>query len=216
MSSPGSASAPTLVFIGDSITEAGRDRSNPDDVGHGWVRFVATALADAAVPPQVVNRGIGGNRVSDLGPRWSADCIDLAPALVTVQIGVNDTWRRYDGGEVSEIVGFTDAYRELLERVRDDTDAGLVLVEPFFLPMGSITEEWHEDLDPRVDAVGALAERFGARCVPLSAVLTAAGERAGSAIWTTDGVHPTAAGHALIAAEWLAATAYAEPATPAG
>ncbi|MNL54985.1 hypothetical protein D3C87_1783620 [compost metagenome] len=53
--------------------------------------------------------------------------------------------------------------------------------------------------------VRALAEEFGALHVPLQAAFDAAASRADAAYWLWDGVHPTHAGHDLIANEWLSA-----------
>ena len=200
-------SAPTLLFIGDSITEAGRDHADQDDLGRGWVSVVDQLLrAESGPARRLVNLGIGGNRLQDLAARWQRDCLDLRPAVVTIQIGINDTWRRFDGNEPSELDRFVDGYRELLRQFEGLVGSRIVLVEPFCLPTGVVTPAWREDLDPRIAAVVGLAEEFDAARVPLDRAMADAAARADPAAWTTDGVHPTPAGHALIAGEWLAAT----------
>ena len=40
-----------------------------------------------------INRGISGNRVRDLRARWQEDCIDLKPDILSILIGINDSWR---------------------------------------------------------------------------------------------------------------------------
>jgi lysophospholipase L1-like esterase len=199
----------TVLFVGDSITDEGRDRADPHSLGHGWVALTAAALRDRAPDgaPSVLNRGVGGDRVADLAARWQRDCLDLAPDLVSVLIGVNDTWRRYDSGDPVDAAVFGRGLRSLLTRLADTCDARLVLVEPFLLPMGEVQESWREDLDPKTDQIRALAEEFKAVLVPLDRAMREAAARSGPDAWTSDGVHPTAAGDALISAEWLAAVA---------
>jgi len=64
---------------------------------------------------------------------------------------------------------------------------------------------WREDLDPKIETVRSLATEFGALHVPLDALLAEACAGRPAREWAADGVHPTAAGHALIARAWLAA-----------
>ncbi|WP_433892662.1 SGNH/GDSL hydrolase family protein [Streptomyces sp. CA-111067] len=197
----------TLLFIGDSITDEGRDHADPGSLGDGWVAMTAGVLRGRREGRglTVVNRGIGGNRVVDLAGRWQHDCLDLAPDVVSVLIGVNETWRRYDSDDPTDVRTFASRLRGLLRQVADSCGSRLVLAEPFLLPMGEVAQSWREDLDPKRDAVRDLAEEFGARLVPLDRAMREAAARSGPETWSTDGIHPTPAGDALIAAEWLAA-----------
>ena len=73
-----------LLFIGDSITDVGRNRNNPDSLGKGYVALIAKALADRddSERYQLINRGISGNRILDIAERWHADCVSLEPDVV--------------------------------------------------------------------------------------------------------------------------------------
>ncbi len=87
-----------VLLQGDSITGGGRNYADGNDLGTGYAMLVA-AWFSAAYPEQrvrFINRGMGGNRVCDLKARWQRDCLDRRPAWVSILIGVNDTWRRYD------------------------------------------------------------------------------------------------------------------------
>ena len=190
-----------LVFAGDSVTDCGR-REDAARMGDGYVRVLAESapLANTAV----VNRGVGGDRVEDLGRRWTADVLAEAPHAVSVMIGINDTWRRYDSGQDTDQVTYLARYRALLERLAPDTS--VILMEPFLLPVTAEQQAWREDLDPKIAAVRRLAKEFGAVLVRTDEVLNslvAAGTAPEALAY--DGVHPTAQGHIAIANAWLEA-----------
>jgi len=196
-----------VVFQGDSITDAGRNRQLPRDLGRGYA-MMAAAWFSAAYPERNVtfyNRGISGNRVKDLEQRWDADCLDLGPTWVSILIGINDCWRRYDSNDPTSVEAFAAGYRRILERTRERTGARLILLEPFVLPVPEDRKAWREDLDPKIHAVRELAREFGALYVPLDGLFAAASTRREPAFWAHDGVHPSPAGHALIARAWLEA-----------
>lgn len=195
-----------VLFQGDSITDAGRSREDDNILGYGYPNFV-TAWLWASYPElnlRFVNRGISGNRVVDLEGRWTRDCVDLKPDWVSIMIGINDTWRRYDSNVVSPISDFDSCYRRILDRVKSETEAGLIILEPFVLHTPG-RKEWREDLDPRIDAVKKIAADYSAIYISLDEIFTQACKNQGPAFWAADGVHPTQAGHALIAQSWIKA-----------
>jgi len=194
--------AQNLVFIGDSITEDGRRIDDPYDLGVGYVARVARRRAEAGFDDRVVNTGIGGNRAVDLVARFDRDCLAHDPDVVSIHVGINDTWRRYDGGEATSTEAFEASYRDLVTRA---TDAGarLVLIEPFLLALTPEQSAWREDLNPKIEVVRSLAREFDAQLVEADVAFTRAGyerDRAGL-LW--DGVHPTDAGRELLARTWF-------------
>ncbi|MCC9196523.1 SGNH/GDSL hydrolase family protein [Arthrobacter sp. zg-Y820] len=189
-----------IVFAGDSVTDCDRLAGVGGGLGDGYVRLLAesASLAGAAV----VNRGVGGDRIEDLARRWDAEVLAETPQVVSVMIGINDTWRRYDAGQKTDEATFLARYRALLERLAPD--AVVVLMEPFLLPVTAEQQTWRQDLDPKIAAVRRLAKEFGAVLVRTDEVLNslvAAGAAPESL--ADDGVHPTAQGHAAIAEAWL-------------
>ena len=110
-----------------------------------------------------MNRGISGNRVVDLNARWQEDCLDLKPDWVSIYIGINDTWRRYDSGDPTSTEDYKAGYRKLIERTKGALDAKLILVEPFVPPHPEDRRVWREDLDPKITAVRELAVEYGRR-----------------------------------------------------
>lgn len=195
-----------LLFIGDSITDCGR-REDPESIGGGYVRLVRDWLAarDPSAAPIVINRGIGGNKVTDLKKRWERDVIDEAPDVVSVMIGINDVWHGLvSDREGVDIETFIATYREILMELRARRPAcRLVLCEPTIISPPA-PREGNERLVPYVGAVNQLAQDFLADAVvPLHDRFRAAERNRADIAWTTDGVHPTSSGHALIARAWL-------------
>ncbi|MEK3723926.1 SGNH/GDSL hydrolase family protein [Paenibacillus sp. FSL H8-0034] len=194
-----------VLFQGDSITDAGRNRDKSDDLGKGYALMAAAQFSTLYPEKQAtfINRGISGNRVVDLQQRWQQDCIDLKPNVVSIYIGINDTWRRYDRNDPTSTEQFAEGYRKLLTETVAATGARLVLIEPFLLPVPEDRKRWREDLDPKITVVRELAVDFGARLVCLDGLFAQASTRAAAAFWAPDGVHPSPGGHALIAKAWL-------------
>lgn len=196
----------TILFQGDSITDCGRRRDDGNSLGGGYA-FMAASWCQATHPGmelRFVNRGISGNRAKDLKARWQEDCLDLKPTWVSILIGVNDCWRRYDRNDPTSVEGFAADYRAILVRCRDELGARLILCEPFLLEVPKV-HGWREDLGPKIDAVRALAREFHAVYVPFDGIFAAASTRRDPAFWAGDGVHPSNAGHALMAQSWLRA-----------
>ncbi|MFE9692130.1 SGNH/GDSL hydrolase family protein [Micromonospora sp. NPDC005806] len=193
-----------VLFIGDSITDAGRDRSCGADLGTGYA-MMAGAWFTARHPGHratFLNRGVSGDRVRDLRARWEQDCLALAPQVVSVLIGINDTWQRYTRDDPTNAADFARDYRHILEGTHR-LGARLVLVEPFLVPLDDEQRGWRADLDPKVEVVRKLAAEFDATLVAVDDLFQAA--EVDDRVWTRDGVHPTPFGHALIAQAWLRA-----------
>jgi lysophospholipase L1-like esterase len=197
-----------IVFIGDSITDAGR-REDPDHLGHGYVRLVRDSLAARGDLRPVINTGISGNRAVDLRARWEQDALAHDPELLSVYVGINDTWRRYDANAPTSAEAFESTYRSLLTEAQERLAPRMILVEPFVLPVTAEQARWGvEDLDAKRAVVVRLAGEFGAAFVPLQSLLSdAAAQGDGNAALAADGVHPTPLGSELIAGAWLNAEA---------
>jgi len=198
-----------VLLTGDSVTDWGRDRDDPTSLGHGYAAIVA-ALAGARRPDlglTFLNRGVGGDTSAMLRARWERDALDLAPTVVSVLVGINDTWRRYDSGTPTSVDAYEENLRAVLDAVRDRLGARLVLVEPFLVPVDAAQHTWREDLDPRIAVVRRLAAEHAADhravLVPADGLFAAAAVRTGPGHWVSDGVHPTAAGFGLLAEAWL-------------
>jgi len=195
----------TILFQGDSITDVGRNRDDIMNLGMGYPMMVHSWLA--AMHPEkkvrIINKGIGGDKTGMLLGRWQEDALDLKPDVISILIGINDTWRRYDSNDPTSVETFESNYRKILEMTRNETDALVVLMEPFVLPVPEDRNTWREDLDPKIQVVRKLAREFGTLFVPLDGIFAAASMLRDPGFWAPDGVHPSNPGHALIARSWL-------------
>ena len=150
-----------------------------------------------------LNRGIAGDRTLDLINRWDGDCIALKPGVLSILIGINNTWRRYDSNDPTGADQFEAEYRALLELIREELDARIILCEPFLLHVSEDVVRMREDLDPKIEVVHNLAKEYKTILIPLDKIFKEACSRQIPAYWAPDGVHPSLAGQALIAQTWL-------------
>ena len=199
------------LFQGDSITDCHRDRSvaGPNEaagLGTGYPLLVASRLLseNPASGLRVLNRGISGNTVPDLDARWQADALDLAPDVLSILIGVNDIWHKLNGTFQGTVESYEAGYDALLARTRQALPrVRLVVLEPFVLRTGAVTDAWFPEFDQRRAAAARVAQRVGATFLRLHAMFERLATQAPPAYWAADGVHPTVAGHGAIARAWL-------------
>lgn len=195
----------TVLFQGDSVTDCCRDKENPDDLGFGYAVMVASEFSARNPKRNVkfINRGVGGARIRDLRSWWQEHCIDLKPDLVSILIGINDTWRRFDENSITTPEEYERDYRFLLNEIKTKLpDTKIVLMDPFFLPIGD-KEGWREDLNPRIEIVRSLAREFNATYIPLDGLFAAEYIKSYPEKYSQDGVHPNGTGHAFIADKFM-------------
>jgi lysophospholipase L1-like esterase len=201
----------TLLFQGDSITDAGRNRSaaapnQADALGLGYPLRVASALLEEHPERELhcFNRGVSGNTVPDLDRRWQSDTLDLEPDILSILIGVNDYWHTLNRSYHGTVEDYETGYTALLKRTKAALPAvRLVVLEPFVLRCGAVTDAWIPEFNARRAAAQRVAHRTGATFVALQDMFDQLSRRAPPAYWAADGVHPTVAGHGAIAQLWL-------------
>lgn len=198
-----------ILFIGDSVTDAGRNRLKSKDLGKGYPKMVAEMLQSLYPELQLtfLNRGISGNKVDDLEKRWQKDCIDLEPDIVSILIGINDTWHRIgqrNFGTDATFRQFENIYRTILRQVSEQTNAKIVIMEPFLLHYPENRKDWRIDFNPRREIIAKLANEFAVHYIRLDEILNEQAKRTGEQFLTgDDGIHPTLAGHRTIAKAWI-------------
>lgn len=195
----------TFLFQGDSITDAGRSRENDAQRGVGYPNLAAAELLlDYPGEFKVINRGIGGNRVVDLYARIKCDFINLHPDYLSILIGVNDVWHEFaESPNGVDDAKFRKIYAMLIEEIREALpEVKIYILEPFVLKGKGTEAHWPEfDKEVRLRAASAkwIAERYNLPFIPLQERFDALCEKCAPDYWLVDGVHPTAAGHEVIA-----------------
>lgn len=202
----------TVLFQGDSITDAGRDKekqsaNDSGSFGRGYALMAGASLLNklASKNLTIYNRGISGNKVYQLRDRWDVDCLDLKPDVLSILIGVNDYWHKRNEKYNGTPEVYLNDYRALLERTKAALpDVTLVICEPFSITGGSaIGDGWQEEFKPYRKVAKQLSSEFDTLFVPYHKIFKKAIEHAPAAYWSGDGVHPSMAGSQLMASAWL-------------
>ncbi len=200
-----------VLFQGDSITDGGRGRSlDPNHIlGHSYAFLVAARCAATFPSMQVrfFNRGTSGDRINRLHDRRQEDIIQLRPNLLSILIGVNDSISAVKSlAEACSAADFGKQYEELLMEVLQLLPTvRLVLCEPFFVRASARenVEEMDTAVKERAAITAALAHRYNATFVRFQQTFDTALSTAPADYWVWDGIHPTYAGHQLMADEWV-------------
>ncbi len=196
----------TFLFLGDSVTNSGRDYDNDNDLGCGYVNIIASRLGfERPGELKFVNKGVDGDTSACLYARKYTDVIAFAPDYMTILIGFNDV-----SHSLHEEDGVApDRYEQLLGMLIEDIteelpDIKIAILEPFALK-GLLTEDKWQELEPGVKDVAkrakAVAEKYGLSFIPLQEKLNELCQKAPSGFWLADGIHPAPAGHQFLANE---------------
>lgn len=202
----------TILFQGDSITDAGREKekelpNNFRSFGQGYAFLAASALLKDFPDKNltIYNRGVSGNKVYQLADRWEKDCLNLSPNVLSILIGVNDYWHKRDGFYNGTIDVYEKDYRKLLNLTKEALpDIQLVICEPFYVLNTSVVDDtWVKPMQQYQEVARKLSYEFGTLWVPFQKVFDEAIKHAPATYWTEDGVHPSMPGAQLMAEAWL-------------
>ncbi len=193
-----------LLFQGDSITDAGRNREDIHDLGGGYPKYAAEYLKEKypQVDFELIDLGISGNQTKDLVERLEADFIDIKPDVVSILIGINDVW--HHAGDKSWIPDevFEERYRTVLTALKNGTDAKIMIMEPFLIPVEDKLF-FREDLAPKIEIIRKLAREFADAYMPTDGLLCSAFIGDEPTSFAEDGVHPTAKGAEFIGRKYV-------------
>ena len=202
------------LFQGDSITDANRDRDDErigsEIFGYGYpLLFASDVLKNNKGKYEFLNRGISGDRIVDVYARIKCDIINLKPDVMSILIGVNDVWHELNEQNGVDTPKFEKVYSMLIEEIKEALpDIKIIILEPFVL-YGEGSKRYYDDFRKGVEEKAAVAKRiadkYNLAFVPLMKQFDDAASDGDTKYWTTDGVHPTAAGHQLIKEELLKA-----------
>ena len=195
-----------ILFQGDSITDAGRDREDDRILGYGYATMVAGQLS-LKYPGkfEFINRGILGNRSTDLYARIKKDIINLKPDYVSMLLGANDVWHEQAFQDGVSPEKYADIYERIIcETMQALPNTRIVILEPFVLH-GSATAPYYDAFSEGIYKCAAisrqLAQKHSLPFVQLQEKISLLASKISAASVLQDGVHPTVAGHALIAQE---------------
>lgn len=204
-----------VVFIGDSITDAGRPKpvaEAPADLGQGYVSQVYSLLSAACpeVGLRVWNCGISGDNVRALRMRWQTDVFDLQPDWLSVMIGINDVWRHFDNPLRDEWHVSLEEYRGTLGELVASTRSrvkGLILMTPYYLET-----DLSNPMRRQMDAYGQAALEIAAAhdCIAVNTQThfdSYLAHRYPDTI-SADRVHMNPSGHMILTRAWLQAVEF--------
>lgn len=194
-----------FLFVGDSITDCGR-RGAEAPFGNGYVKlFIDTVTArhpDRDI--HFINKGISGNKVTDLQDRWEDDVLRHKPDWLSIKIGINDLHSHLRQANPS--VGpdrFKAVYTQLLERTREALDCQLLLIDPFYISIDTSGQSFRSqvlELIPEyIETVHELAQRFDARLVRTHDIFAQQLRYREADRFCPEPVHPNLSGHMVIA-----------------
>lgn len=183
-----------ILFQGDSITDADRNRDDIHDLGYGYPKYAAKYIKEYfdGMDFEFVDLGISGDQTINLVNRLQSDFIDVQPDIVSILIGVNDTWHRAENKEWLSNEKFEENYRTVLEAIKTKTNAKIVILEQFLLPAEDKLF-FREDLDPKIQITRKLAREYADLFIPLDGILAAACVHTDYRVLSADGVHLTRA-----------------------
>ena len=198
-----------ILFQGDSITDGNRGRSKDLNHihGHGYQYILASEMyADNLNKNiEVINRGISGNRISDLHARWKEDCVDLKPTVLSILIGINDLNYHFETGTDPTPEKYSETFRNILDQAfGQNPDLFVVIMEPFFgvSENKKFSNFMQANIGRYADAARKIADEYNAVFVPLQDMFDNYSKETDIFNLLWDGVHPTTGGHQLIVRRW--------------
>ncbi|GHV03709.1 lipase [Clostridia bacterium] len=188
------------MFDGDSITDGGRDRNDPCSLA-GYTALIAERLAaEAAVYGlRFFNRGVPGDNSAMLLARLDAELKEIKPTVFSMLIGIN-------GNAHDEHFMTAERYAATVEAILSAVSVytnRIILLEPFLLPTDRDTRVSYADLNPKINALRKIAAQFKTDYIPLDGIFAELCIKNEPSVFSSDGIHPTERGNAVIAAEWL-------------
>lgn len=192
-----------IVFLGDSITDAGRKES-PNKLGYGYVNIFAETLENNNQQWIIANRGVDGYVTERIAESLHAECISLHPDYVSILSGINDIGLIV-AAEVSEqeklymLEDSIRAFHEMLFDLSRQSTAKVIILEPFLFPKDGKYEDWIPWRQKMSKNIQKLARNYGAAFVPLQEPLNQKIKELGQDAITTDCIHLTPTGHEILA-----------------
>ena len=203
-----------VIFLGDSITQ--NAVINSED----FKGFISLLEENVNQNTELIGKGIGGDKVSDLLTRYRDDVIKLNPDIVFIYIGINDVWHKYDYGTGTDIDLYENGLRQIINDLKEN-GVEIILCTPTVIGenKGEFTlvnqfkdietmEIMNNDLDDYSDVIRKLSKEFDTKLLDLRKIFMQFisennPENKSKGVLTTDGVHLNNLGSKLIADEMI-------------
>lgn len=201
-----------VVFLGDSITQQGENFE-----GEGTYKgFITSLRENVSQEVELINKGIGGNKVPDLLLRYNDDVLKLKPNIVFIYIGINDVWHKYDWGSGTDIDIYEKGLRKIISDIKA-VGAKIILCTPTVIGENNgefklnnnfkdidTMEIMNKDLDAFSDVVRNLSSEFNTDLLDLRKkfkeyISENNDQNMPKGVLTSDGVHLNNEGNKLIA-----------------
>ena len=179
----------TIVFLGDSITQAGTEPL-------GYITLFKLACDVNGYEVKVINAGISGHKSNDMLARLQRDVIDRRPTWVSISCGVNDVWHGERG------VPLADYKSNMTEIVEKCEAAGIKVLLLTATPIyENPKSNENQKLAAYNDFLRELAESKKLVLCDLNRAFMSVytRKRTDENILTTDGVHMNPRGNRLMA-----------------
>ena len=203
-----------VIVLGDSITQ--NAVINSED----FKGFISLLEENVNQNTELIGKGIGGDKVSDLLTRYRDDVIKLNPDIVFIYIGINDVWHKYDYGTGTDIDLYENGLRQIITDLKEN-GVEVILCTPTVIGEnnGEFTlvnqfkdietmEIMNNDLDDYSDVIRKLSREFDTKLLDLRKIFMQYisennPENKSKGVLTTDGVHLNNLGSKLIADEMI-------------
>ena len=203
-----------VVFLGDSITQNAVINSDK------FKGFISLLGENVDQNTELIGKGIGGDKVSDLLTRYRDDVIKLNPDMVFIYIGVNDVWHKYDYGTGTDIDLYENGLRQIITDLKEN-GVEVILCTPTVIGENKgefslvnqfkdieTMEIMNNDLDDYSDIIRKLSREFDTKLLDLRKIFMQYisennPENKSKGVLTTDGVHLNNIGSKLIADEMI-------------
>ena len=203
-----------VIFLGDSITQNAVINSEK------FKGFISLLEENVDQNTELIGKGIGGDKVSDLLTRYRDDVIKLNPDMVFIYIGINDVWHKYDYGTGTDIDLYENGLRQIITDLKEN-GVKVILCTPTVIGenKGEFTlvnqfkdietmEIMNNDLDDYSDIIRKLSREFDTKLLDLRKIFMQYisennPENKSKGVLTTDGVHLYNLGCKLIANEMI-------------
>lgn len=196
-----------ILFQGDSITDAGRNREDYHNLGYGYPFYAAENIKKDFPDTEFefIDLGISGNQTKDLLVRLESDFIDIQPDIISILIGINDVWHHAEDRSWIPDEVFESNYRKILTAIKEKTNAKIMIIEPFLIPVNTEKDFFYEDLAPKTLIIRKLAREFADVYLPLEGMLAAEFVKTEPIAFSPDGVHPSTEGARFIGEKYAQA-----------